>query len=115
MFAEEKINIREFLFLVLQNSVLHKLKTNLWASRNCCDGDFQGYFEKIGKTALVAAEAVFARKERNMNNGKRRNPYATLALFTLAGATVINLYNKTKGAIKSGAKAVQKMFKKMGD
>jgi len=49
-----------------------------------------------------------------MNNGKKRHPYATLALFTLAGATVINLYNKAKGAIKSGVKAMGSMFKKMG-
>lgn len=49
-----------------------------------------------------------------MNNGKRRHPYAKLAILTLAGATVINLYNKAKTAVKNGAKVVGSMFKKMG-
>ena len=47
-----------------------------------------------------------------MNNGKKRHPYATLALFTLAGASMINLYHKAKNAIKSGVNAVSSMFKK---
>jgi hypothetical protein len=47
-----------------------------------------------------------------MNNGKKRHPYATLALFTLAGASMINLYNKAKGAIKSGFKAMKEMWGK---
>ena len=57
--------------------------------------------------------ATTARKEIVMNNGKKGHPYAKLALLTLAGATVINLYNKAKGAIMSGVKAVSSMFKKM--
>ncbi len=48
-----------------------------------------------------------------MNNGKkRRHPYATLALLTLAGASMINLYNKTKGLLKSGVENVRNMMKK---
>lgn len=47
-----------------------------------------------------------------MNSGKKRNPYATLALFTLAGAGMIRLYKKAKCAVKSGIKAVKDMFDK---
>ncbi|MBQ2875658.1 MAG: hypothetical protein IJE25_01470 [Clostridia bacterium] len=48
-----------------------------------------------------------------MKDGKkRRHPYATLALFTLAGASMINLYNKTKGLVKTGLENVKSMMKK---
>ena len=47
--------------------------------------------------------------------GKRKHPYATLAVFTIAAASMINVTRKVKKFVKSKAEAVTDMFKhKMG-
>lgn len=51
----------------------------------------------------------------NKKEGKRKHPYATLAVFTIAAASVINATRKVKKFVKSKAEAVSDLFKhKMG-
>ena len=44
---------------------------------------------------------------------KSRHPYATLAIFTLAGASMINLVNRTKRFFKDKMDAVMGAVNKM--
>ena len=47
--------------------------------------------------------------------GKRKHPYAPLAVFTIAAASVINVTRKMKRFVKNKAEAVGDLFKhKMG-
>lgn len=46
------------------------------------------------------------------NSGKR-HPYATLAIFTLAGASMINLVNRAKKFIKEKSDVLMGAMKKM--
>ena len=43
---------------------------------------------------------------------KKRHPYATLAVFSLAAASIINATNKVKKFVKSKTAMVTDMFKK---
>ena len=43
---------------------------------------------------------------------KRRHPYATLAVFSLAAAGVVGLYNKTASFVKDKGKCVMSMVRK---
>ena len=47
-----------------------------------------------------------------MNKDKKRHPYATLAILTLAGASAINLYHKAKNLVKNGVTNVSNMVKR---
>jgi len=40
------------------------------------------------------------------SGGRKRHPYATLAIFTLAGASMINIINKAKRFIKEKSACV---------
>ena len=51
---------------------------------------------------------LFKKSER-----KSRHPYATLAIFTLAGASMINLVNRTKRFFKDKMDAVMGMMDKI--
>ena len=42
---------------------------------------------------------------------KKRHPYATLAVFTLAAASMINITNKAKRFVKNKTAEVTDMFK----
>ncbi len=42
---------------------------------------------------------------------KKRHPYATLAIFTLAAAGMINVTNKVKRYVKSKTEQVGELFK----
>lgn len=44
--------------------------------------------------------------------GKKRHPYATLAVFTVAAAGVINLTRRAKKFVKSKIEAVSDMMKR---
>lgn len=42
---------------------------------------------------------------------KKRHPYATLAVFTLAAASMINITNKAKRFVKTKSEQVVDMFR----
>ena len=44
---------------------------------------------------------------------RRRHPYATLAIFTIAGASMINLVNRAKRFVGDKADMVKKKLEKM--
>ena len=43
---------------------------------------------------------------------KRRHPYATLAVLTLAGASIVNIYNKAKSFAMEKMTAIKDMMGK---
>ena len=45
-------------------------------------------------------------------SGKKRHPYATLAVFTVAAAGVINLTRRMKKFVKTKVEAVTDMMKR---
>ena len=47
--------------------------------------------------------------------GKRHHPYAMLAVFTLAGASMINIVNKTKRFIMEKGSQMTGFIKKVTD
>jgi len=63
---------------------------------------------RLGYSWLRRLNMLFKKSER-----KSRHPYATLAIFTLAGASMVNLVNKTKRFFKSKMDAVMGLVDKM--
>ena len=49
----------------------------------------------------------------NKNGRKRRHPYASLAVFSLAAAGVIGIFNKGKRFVKEKASSISSMVKGM--
>lgn len=74
---------------------------------------------KFGEQKENRGEQSSCRGERNgekmlfRRSGRRRHPYATLAVFTIAGASMINLVNRAKSFVADKAEMVKKKFAMM--